>query len=215
VSKVSLPVCGDLCRLPSGKCFIFGTNSIAVRALRQSPIAAGPAGACCLGPANSEAHPWRSRPRGCPAPRFPSSMSTAWAARILAREHTSLPRCARPAALTASSTSAITGCPSLWSRPFAETERLFALPPDEKAAIDKAKSSANRGYEPLNGQVRALRKHPARRRCARAPATSAFTGHARDRAARRGAEFDASAYAAACSCMRQAGAQVSSLPRDA
>jgi isopenicillin N synthase-like dioxygenase len=57
---------------------------------------------------------------------------------------------------------------------FAETERLFALPAGEKAAVDKAKSSANRGYEPLNGQVRALRKHPARLRCAREPARSAF-----------------------------------------
>jgi isopenicillin N synthase-like dioxygenase len=36
---------------------------------------------------------------------------------------------------------------------FAETERLFALPASEKAAIDKAKSSANRGYEPLSGQT--------------------------------------------------------------
>jgi isopenicillin N synthase-like dioxygenase len=57
---------------------------------------------------------------------------------------------------------------------FAEAERLFALPADEKAAIDKAKSAANRGYESLNGQIRALRKHPARLRCARESARSAF-----------------------------------------
>jgi isopenicillin N synthase-like dioxygenase len=35
----------------------------------------------------------------------------------------------------------------------AEAERFFALPAHEKAAIDKAKSSANRGYEPLSGQT--------------------------------------------------------------
>jgi hypothetical protein len=39
VSKVSLPKFGDLCRRPRGKCFIFGTNSIAVRTVRQSPFA--------------------------------------------------------------------------------------------------------------------------------------------------------------------------------
>jgi isopenicillin N synthase-like dioxygenase len=36
---------------------------------------------------------------------------------------------------------------------FAEAERLFALPAAEKTAVDKAKSSANRGYEPLSGQT--------------------------------------------------------------
>jgi isopenicillin N synthase-like dioxygenase len=36
---------------------------------------------------------------------------------------------------------------------FAEAERLFALPAHAKAAVDKAKSSANRGYEPLSGQT--------------------------------------------------------------
>jgi isopenicillin N synthase-like dioxygenase len=36
---------------------------------------------------------------------------------------------------------------------FAETERLFALPAAAKAAVAKAQSSANRGYEPLDGQT--------------------------------------------------------------
>jgi isopenicillin N synthase-like dioxygenase len=36
---------------------------------------------------------------------------------------------------------------------FAEAQRFFALPAREKAAVDKAKSPANRGYEPLNGQT--------------------------------------------------------------
>jgi isopenicillin N synthase-like dioxygenase len=36
---------------------------------------------------------------------------------------------------------------------FAEAQRFFALPAGEKAAVDKAKSPANRGYEPLNGQT--------------------------------------------------------------
>ena len=36
---------------------------------------------------------------------------------------------------------------------FAEAERFFALPASEKAALDKAHSLANRGYEPLSGQA--------------------------------------------------------------
>jgi isopenicillin N synthase-like dioxygenase len=36
---------------------------------------------------------------------------------------------------------------------FGEAERLFALPAPQKAAVDKAKSAANRGYEPLSGQT--------------------------------------------------------------
>jgi isopenicillin N synthase-like dioxygenase len=36
---------------------------------------------------------------------------------------------------------------------FAEAERLFALPISAKAAMDKARSAANRGYEPLGGQT--------------------------------------------------------------
>jgi isopenicillin N synthase-like dioxygenase len=36
---------------------------------------------------------------------------------------------------------------------FGEAERLFALPAEQKADVDKAKSSANRGYEPLSGQT--------------------------------------------------------------
>jgi isopenicillin N synthase-like dioxygenase len=36
---------------------------------------------------------------------------------------------------------------------FAEAERFFALPAAQKADVDKAKSSANRGYEPLSGQT--------------------------------------------------------------
>ncbi|MFC3606227.1 isopenicillin N synthase family dioxygenase [Stutzerimonas tarimensis] len=35
---------------------------------------------------------------------------------------------------------------------FAETRRLFDLPETAKRALDKAKSAANRGYEPLRGQ---------------------------------------------------------------
>jgi isopenicillin N synthase-like dioxygenase len=36
---------------------------------------------------------------------------------------------------------------------FAESARFFDLPVAEKQAIDKAKSAANRGYEPLQGQT--------------------------------------------------------------
>jgi isopenicillin N synthase-like dioxygenase len=36
---------------------------------------------------------------------------------------------------------------------FAEAERFFALAAEQKAAVDKAKSGANRGYEPLSGQT--------------------------------------------------------------
>ena len=36
---------------------------------------------------------------------------------------------------------------------FDEAERLFALPAAQKADVDKAKSPANRGYEPLAGQT--------------------------------------------------------------
>ncbi len=36
---------------------------------------------------------------------------------------------------------------------FAEAERFFALPAAQKADVDKAKSPANRGYEPLAGQT--------------------------------------------------------------
>jgi isopenicillin N synthase-like dioxygenase len=36
---------------------------------------------------------------------------------------------------------------------FAAAERFFALPAAEKAKLDKANSNANRGYEPLKGQV--------------------------------------------------------------
>ena len=36
---------------------------------------------------------------------------------------------------------------------FAEAERFFALPAEQKADVDKAKSGANRGYEPLSGQT--------------------------------------------------------------
>ena len=36
---------------------------------------------------------------------------------------------------------------------FKEAAAFFALPASEKAAVDKAKSKANRGYEPLQGQT--------------------------------------------------------------
>lgn len=36
---------------------------------------------------------------------------------------------------------------------FGEAERFFALPAAQKMEVDKAKSSANRGYEPLSGQT--------------------------------------------------------------
>jgi isopenicillin N synthase-like dioxygenase len=36
---------------------------------------------------------------------------------------------------------------------FDETRKLFALPAEAKAAVDKARSRANRGYEPLGGQT--------------------------------------------------------------
>jgi len=36
---------------------------------------------------------------------------------------------------------------------FAETAAFFALPADAKAAVDKARSRANRGYEPLQAQT--------------------------------------------------------------
>jgi isopenicillin N synthase-like dioxygenase len=44
-------------------------------------------------------------------------------------------------------------CETLVDAVFIEAERLFALPVSAKAAIDKARSAANRGYEPLNGQT--------------------------------------------------------------
>jgi isopenicillin N synthase-like dioxygenase len=36
---------------------------------------------------------------------------------------------------------------------FAEAAAFFSLPAERKAEIDKAKSKANRGYEPLQGQT--------------------------------------------------------------
>ncbi len=36
---------------------------------------------------------------------------------------------------------------------FAEAERFFALPMAEKATLNQTPSKANRGYEPLRGQV--------------------------------------------------------------
>ena len=36
---------------------------------------------------------------------------------------------------------------------FTEAASFFALPPDVKSELDKARSSANRGYEPLQGQT--------------------------------------------------------------
>jgi isopenicillin N synthase-like dioxygenase len=36
---------------------------------------------------------------------------------------------------------------------FSEAAAFFALPADQKAEVDKAKSTANRGYEPLQGQT--------------------------------------------------------------
>jgi len=36
---------------------------------------------------------------------------------------------------------------------FAEAAAFFALPPDQKEAVDKARSRANRGYEPLQAQT--------------------------------------------------------------
>ena len=36
---------------------------------------------------------------------------------------------------------------------FKETAAFFALPVGQKAEVDKAKSKANRGYEPLQGQT--------------------------------------------------------------
>jgi isopenicillin N synthase-like dioxygenase len=36
---------------------------------------------------------------------------------------------------------------------FAEAAAFFALPAEQKAEVDKAKSNANRGYEPLQGQT--------------------------------------------------------------
>ena len=36
---------------------------------------------------------------------------------------------------------------------FAEAAAFFALPTAQKAEVDKAKSKANRGYEPLQGQT--------------------------------------------------------------
>jgi isopenicillin N synthase-like dioxygenase len=42
---------------------------------------------------------------------------------------------------------------SLVEAVFAEAARFFALPAEEKIALDKALSPANRGYEPLEGQT--------------------------------------------------------------
>ena len=36
---------------------------------------------------------------------------------------------------------------------FKEAAAFFALPVEQKAEVDKAKSKANRGYEPLQGQT--------------------------------------------------------------
>src|ERR1700691_4213818 len=36
---------------------------------------------------------------------------------------------------------------------FKEAAAFFALPPEHKAEVDKAKSKVNRGYEPLQGQT--------------------------------------------------------------
>jgi isopenicillin N synthase-like dioxygenase len=36
---------------------------------------------------------------------------------------------------------------------FTEAAAFFALPVDQKAEVDRAKSKANRGYEPLQGQT--------------------------------------------------------------
>ncbi|MEH2469934.1 isopenicillin N synthase-like dioxygenase [Nitrobacteraceae bacterium AZCC 2161] len=36
---------------------------------------------------------------------------------------------------------------------FSEAAAFFALPPDRKAEVDKSRSKANRGYEPLQGQT--------------------------------------------------------------
>ena len=36
---------------------------------------------------------------------------------------------------------------------FREAAAFFALPAEQKAEVDKAKSKANRGYEPLQGQT--------------------------------------------------------------
>lgn len=36
---------------------------------------------------------------------------------------------------------------------FKQAAAFFALPPEQKAAVDKARSGANRGYEPLQGQT--------------------------------------------------------------
>jgi len=41
----------------------------------------------------------------------------------------------------------------LVNRVFAEAEAFFVLPAADKVAIDKARSAANRGYEPLSGQT--------------------------------------------------------------
>ena len=41
----------------------------------------------------------------------------------------------------------------LVARVFSESEKFFALPQDQKLALDKANSKANRGYEPLKGQT--------------------------------------------------------------
>jgi isopenicillin N synthase-like dioxygenase len=41
----------------------------------------------------------------------------------------------------------------LVARVFSEAEKFFALPEQQKLAVDKALSKANRGYEPLKGQT--------------------------------------------------------------
>ncbi len=42
---------------------------------------------------------------------------------------------------------------ALVARVFSEAEKFFALPEQQKLAVDKALSKANRGYEPLKGQT--------------------------------------------------------------
>ncbi len=47
---------------------------------------------------------------------------------------------------------------------FKEAAAFFALPVEQKMAVDKARSNANRGYEPLQGQTLSAGRRPISRK---------------------------------------------------